>query len=747
MTVAHVDEPSGWTDGTRATHLDGQPLGRLDPADPLVSWSQAVRARVGDGPIALRGARDQLEGEVLRVHGRLIEKAALRPRRRSGPEGSPVTALARRLAAAERAALEDGAELPLPRLCDAYGLDGASRDVLLLAVARAVSPGTGPLVASAQGDPHKTHPTVSFAANWRHDGPALCVYPHDLLGPEAPLVRHGLVRLVRDPDDAAGLSIDPVVVASEAVAALLSGRPGLAPPLGRVASVVRHPVTLLDVVVGQEARRALEMLALGVGRYAAQEERGLLALLSGEHGVGKSRAAQAVAGTAGRPLVRVSLPRLAAQPDAHELLDEAFVQAALLGAILCLEDVEALLHERGAAFEAIVAGAARRPGLTLLTASSPEQLTPALAGHLVAHVQLGRPDAGMREQLWEAHLPARVPLDGDPRLRALAGRYDLSGAQIRQAVAAGRLGALAGREARPLGAEDLRRAAHGQMEAGLTAAPPPADGRKGLDSIVLSDKTRAQIEELVAAARAHSEVLNDWGFGQRLASGKGIVALFSGEPGTGKTLCAGLVANELGRRLQVVSLPQVMSKWIGETEKNIARIFRRARALDTVLFFDEADALFAKRVEVERTNDRYSNMQVDHLLQEIDAFEGVVILTSNLSKSIDSAFKRRIGFHVEFEVPDQAQRAQIWRALLPPQAPLADDVDFDELARCYELPGGHIKNILLRSAYRARAAGRPLDMRLLAEVGEEECRAAGKLMRTDQMLLRRLTQPTEEAQP
>ena len=205
--------------------------------------------------------------------------------------------------------------------------------------------------------------------------------------------------------------------------------------------------------------------------------------------------------------------------------------------------------------------------------------------------------------------------------------------------------------------------------------------------------------------------------------------LLKGEPGTGKTFCAEILAGELGMGLNVVSVPQVMSKWVGETEKNLSRMFSHARAQNTMLMFDEADALFTTRVKVETASDRFSNMEVNQLLQEIDRFEGIVILTTNLESSMDRAFQRRVSFHVVFPMPEVEDRARIWRTLLPAEAPTDGRLNFQELAASYELAGGHIKNILVRAAYRARARGQPIDMALLNEVAEDECRAAGKLYR------------------
>jgi len=214
-----------------------------------------------------------------------------------------------------------------------------------------------------------------------------------------------------------------------------------------------------------------------------------------------------------------------------------------------------------------------------------------------------------------------------------------------------------------------------------------------------------------------------------MPTGKGIVSLFTGEPGTGKTLCAEILANELGMNLYQVSIPRVMSKYIGETEKNMEKIFATARANNSMLLFDEADALFTSRVKVESSVDRFSNMEVNNLLQEIERFEGIIILTTNLDKNIDKAFQRRINFRISFPFPEKKYRAVIWEKLLPKECPLADEIDYDILGEYFELSGGYIKNAVVRAAYRAYGEDRAICYDDFLFAAERECEAAGRIFR------------------
>ncbi|HEY6037671.1 MAG TPA: ATP-binding protein, partial [Kofleriaceae bacterium] len=210
-------------------------------------------------------------------------------------------------------------------------------------------------------------------------------------------------------------------------------------------------------------------------------------------------------------------------------------------------------------------------------------------------------------------------------------------------------------------------------------------------------------------------------------SSRGLTALFQGQPGTGKTLVAGVVARELGLDLYQVDLSKVMSKWIGETERNLSTIFDAAEDGQVVLLFDEADSLFSKRTEVRSSNDRYANLEVNYLLQRLDSFEGIAMLTTNSGGSIDPAFKRRLSFRLSFPFPDEDTREQLWRAHLPPELPTAGAFTLDALARKYQLSGGYIRNACLRAAFLAAQEESVLHQQHLERAVALEFAELGKL--------------------
>jgi SpoVK/Ycf46/Vps4 family AAA+-type ATPase len=260
----------------------------------------------------------------------------------------------------------------------------------------------------------------------------------------------------------------------------------------------------------------------------------------------------------------------------------------------------------------------------------------------------------------------------------------------------------------------------------LSALARKMEPRYAWDELVLPEDNLAQLRELSAQARHRQVVYGEWGFDRKVSLGKGLNALFSGPSGTGKTMAAEVVAGELQLDLHRIDLSQIVSKYIGETEKNLHQIFLEAQAGHAILFFDEADALFGKRSEVKDAHDRYANIEVGYLLQKMEEFEGVAILATNLRQHIDEAFLRRMQFIVEFPFPDQQYRERIWQAVFPREAPLAADVDFGILAREIKLTGGNIKNIAVSAAFYAAANGRVIGMQHLWQAARREHQKLGR---------------------
>lgn len=313
--------------------------------------------------------------------------------------------------------------------------------------------------------------------------------------------------------------------------------------------------------------------------------------------------------------------------------------------------------------------------------------------------------AALSDPRWSADLPDR-----------LAQRFDLGPALIDAAMA-------------------TQPESEAALLAAIRARPPHRLGelaqvystRMTWDDVILPPDVESTLREIVAYARNQETVLAHWGFDRLLPYGRGLGCLFAGPPGTGKTMMAGILAQALGREVFRVDISKLVSKWLGETEKNLSALFDEAAKAKAILFFDEADSLFAKRTGVKSSNDRHANMEVNHLLQRMERYDGVSILATNLSSSLDDAFKRRLRFVVHFEEPDAAARAALWAKMIPAEAPVAEGIRFAKLGKHFKLTGGHIKNAVVRAAFLAAEAGGPIDEAMLVQAGEAETRALGRL--------------------
>jgi SpoVK/Ycf46/Vps4 family AAA+-type ATPase len=248
------------------------------------------------------------------------------------------------------------------------------------------------------------------------------------------------------------------------------------------------------------------------------------------------------------------------------------------------------------------------------------------------------------------------------------------------------------------------------------------------EDLVLPAERLQQLRELCNSVKYRAMVYDEWGFARKLSLGKGVNALFAGPSGTGKTMAAEVLASELGLDLYKIDLSTVVSKYIGETEKNLSRIFAEATTSNAILFFDEADALFGKRSEVKDAHDRYANIEIGYLLQRMEEYDGVVILATNLHKNMDDAFVRRMHFTIEFPFPSVQDRLRIWQRIWPEQMPRSPDLPLELMARRFEIAGGNIRNIALAAAFLAASDGGVVNLEHLLHATRREYQKMGKVI-------------------
>ena len=579
----------------------------------------------------------------------------------------------------------------LQQVVKALGLDLLEAAVLAVCAATELNPRYGRLYAYLQDDVTRKLPSPRLVGTLL-EGEGLS--PADVMGAfdaNGRLRRLGALKLLGDAQTP--LAERPIKVADRLAAALLGGRMDESP----------QPTRL----------RMIELPAHDPGRPQAVETvAALLARPSHLPIVLAGPDADSLLATAlGRPLVAVHVRDL----SDRDVMAEAALIAALEDRPVIFEGLEDIEPgDRARLLRAIE----QRQERTIIAAPT-RTAALALGERTVLLVEAASPSFAERRQAW-------ADLTGTPDTADVAAKFRLSMTQIVEAAEVARLSATARGETVPTPADlDLGARQASSSRLGELAARLPPGYR--WEDLVVPAKQKELLQSISAYLRHRDRVLSDWGYERTVARTQGLKVLFAGESGTGKTMGAQVIAAELGLEIFRVDLATTVSKYIGETEKNLDRIFGAAEGSNAILFFDEADALFGKRSEVGDSHDRYANIEVAYLLQKMEGYPGAVILATNFRRNIDDAFVRRLDFVIDFPFPEPEDRRRIWARVLPPEAPLADDVDLDFLSEKFKLSGGAIRNCSLAAAFQAADEDEPIGMRHLVRAVAQEYGKQGRL--------------------
>lgn len=503
-------------------------------------------------------------------------------------------------------------------------------------------------------------------------------------------------------------------------------------PTPRIVDVLAGAVNLDEQLLGVVEYfgpddEPIDSAALAVPPAAIASMRAVLGLrtaappvviMQGIEGVGKRALVRAIAAEHGLPTLVVDALELPHEVgELRRTLTALIREARLSAGIVFVDNADSIVEpQRRQALSSMLTALDRPPVL----ASTGGLIECAPRARPVVRVELPVPEAMGRRALWAQQLAGRT---SDSEIDSLAQRYPITPGLIARASAAACM-----LTAGAVSPEHVKHAIGSELAERFRGIGQRIDKHEKWEDLVLPPETQDAVTELISRVRHTRMVVDEWGFGQKLAKGLGLSVLFSGEPGTGKTMMASLIAQELGLSLYQIDLSSLVSKYIGETEKNLARAFDAAEAGHAVLLFDEADALFGKRTsDVKSATDRYANMETNYLLQRVERFSGVAILTTNLATSIDPAFARRLSVHVRFDMPDEDSRAELWRRLLPKNAPRATTIDFRTLGRTYKFSGGYIRNAVLRAAYLAAAEGSDIAMDHLRRAADLEAWEMGRV--------------------
>lgn len=628
--------------------------------------------------------------------------------------------------------------LAFAELAEIFQLTSFDLDVVLVALAPELDLRYERIYAYLQDDITRRCPSVDFVLNLLTSTAEERLERLGHFSLEAPLLRYRLVHLVPDPHHVEPPLLGYYLKLDEQLVRLLLGGSGMDRRLeGRCQWLEPNTsiVPIHDLPLESDTLDLLRSLI----RRAGEIHRPLQLYFHGPHGIGKLTSARALASEAGLCLLVVKLAQWPeAKADFESLLRVAFREAWLKKAALYLEGVEVLRREtQNAQFSRLMEMLAEHQGITILSGTEPWS-SPVRAPADVISVGFNTPEFGRRRAIWQAMLARQSLTLNALELDSLAGRFRLTAGKISNAVQAARDHARWRNAGQQSAAEstgslapavtlgDLFSAVRSQCGHELAKLTRKIQPKQSWNDLVLPSDQLLQLQELCDQARHRQVIYDEWGFGRKLSLGKGLNALFAGPPGTGKTMAAEVIAGELQLDLYKLDLSQVVSKYIGETEKNLDRIFSAAESANAILLFDEADALFGKRSEVKDSHDRYANVEIGYLLQKMEEYEGVAILATNLRQNLDEAFVRRLQFVVDFPFPDEEHRRRIWEVSFPHEAPVGTDIDYAALAREVKLAGGNIKNIALAAAFYAAADGRVIHQAHLARAARREFQKLGR---------------------
>jgi SpoVK/Ycf46/Vps4 family AAA+-type ATPase len=630
--------------------------------------------------------------------------------------------LASRLQATQLA----GLSIPLFRLARIFGLSPFEQFALLICVAPELDSRFETLYSYVQNDVTRKRPAPDLILKLFCSSLEESLAMRVLFSPGAKLLSIPLIRFGADPPDRESSLLSRPLRAEQRIVDYLLEQSDLDERLRPFAAIhnpalffsnLRLPISLLE-----ELQKSGNALA----------EPGGVIFLNGPKGCGKRSVAEAISIQHRRPLLTACLEQLPPDqlplPQALQLLKR---EALLCGANLFLASAEATFGSDGAAPQkrnAFLTALNPQGFLIFVASNSPFSLADASAKYANLSFAIPPPDFAQRALLWSEAMEAMnrgISPDVDPAI--LANKFILTGGEIHSICREAAARSLLRNSAERVSLADIEAAARGQSNQGLRRLAQKVNCIHDWPDLVLPARSLRQLREVCAAEKFRHIVYSQWGYDRRLAQGRGLNVLFCGASGTGKTMAAGIIARGLALDLYRIDLSSVVSKYIGETEKQLSQIFHEAGSSNAILFFDEADALFGKRSEVKDAHDRYANVEVAYLLQKMEEYEGIVILATNFRRNMDDAFTRRMHHIVEFPFPDADCRERIWKGLVPPAAPLSPDVNFGFLARQFELSGGNIRNVALAAAFLAAESGGDIHMEHFILGTSRELQKLGKM--------------------
>jgi DNA replication protein DnaC len=670
----------------------------------------------------------------------IVEDLAEKDRTSADPEIHEIeneyALLSAKIEEKKRISAAKGVFLGLPALQEIFRLTCFETDVMVLAMLPELKKSYERVLGYLQDDITAKRPTIGLIAelfsNSEEQRTEVVRY---FLGDNA-LSHFDILKFSDFGDQTAPLSSRPLRIDDRIINyALGSGE--IDGALSKMASL-RRPEGCVEMY--RIDKQLQEKLVVAIRRHLKEDSKSqkLFINFTGPYGSGREALFASLCRDLSVQCLVVDMEQMAGSESSLEpIIRKVFREGILQPAAVYFKNIDVLFtdEEKAKAWRHIFFSVAQE--LSWITCFSGKLDTlckePVMRNNKLVNVELLVPGIAERKQIWLSLLKESGTNLADDEINSLANTYRFTAGQISDTIGvATNITHQGNSNASKRTVDVLQESCRSQSHHKLATLAQKVRCPNSWDDLVLPAARKERLREISNFIKYREVVYVQWGFGRKLTLGRGLNILFTGPSGTGKTMAAGILANEFGHELYKIDLSSVVSKYIGETEKNISKIFAEAATSNAMLFFDEADALFGKRSEIKDAHDRYANIEVNYLLQKMEEHEGIVILATNLSKNMDDAFLRRMHFTVEFPFPDEQQRYLIWKQMYPEQAPLANNIDYHFLAERMKLPGGNIKNVAVASAFYAAEQKAEVAMSHVMLAAEREYKKIGKsFLRSD----------------
>ncbi|QNU65814.1 ATP-binding protein [Ruminiclostridium herbifermentans] len=625
------------------------------------------------------------------------------------------------------ASLNNGIHLSVPYISKLFGLSSFEINCIILCLLPEVNRKYEKIFGYFQDDITVKSPSIDLVLKLFTKTESEKIYARCVFDQQAPLVKY-LMELQGDISDrripmiARHLKLDEWVVNYLLDAQVLDAR------LANVAEMILPE----DIRKDNENTHLEKNIVSFIEYYRKNKEKGSKQIFyfNGPNGAGKMAHAKAVSCSMGMPLIIADLEKMVFSEIYYDELLRLLGRQLMIGnTALCINNFDIVMTEDGRYKEKITSllqMIEKYVPITFILGKT--EWNPSILNENVVFmgVDFPYPKASQRKEYWEKFSQEYL-LDESVNIEDFSGNFRFTPGQIKRVLRLGESNSVwNGKNNGQIAIEDLNNACYTQSNRKLNHLSVKMKKTYSWDMLVLPPDQMSQMKEICNQVKFRSLVYEKWGFDKRLALGKGLNVLFSGPPGSGKTMAAEVIANEIGLEIYKIDVSQIVSKYIGETEKNLSEIFAEAETSNAILFFDEADALFGKRSEVKDAHDRYANVEISYLLQKMEEYTGIVILATNLNQNIDDAFLRRLHFNIVFPFPEKEQRKLIWKGMFPSGAPVDNELDYDFLAEKFIMAGGNIKNIAINAAFFAAKEECPIGIKHIMLAAKREYKKMGK---------------------